>query len=80
MTSRSLPLLTPDGTVHEASIKVGSANLMINKTNVKVENANLTMNETNMRSRDLIKPTPLMCEGGLPDVDLSYWKNIPQDK
>eukprot|EP00903_Cladosiphon_okamuranus_P020412 g18732.t1 len=23
---------------------------------------------------------PLQCEGGLPDVDLSYWKNIPQDK
>lgn len=23
---------------------------------------------------------PLQCEGGVPDVDLSYWKNIPQDK
>lgn len=23
---------------------------------------------------------PLQCDGGVPDVDLSYWKNIPQDK
>lgn len=22
----------------------------------------------------------LQCEGGVPDVDLSYWKDIPQDK
>lgn len=23
---------------------------------------------------------PLQCAGGVPDVDLSYWKDIPQDK
>lgn len=23
---------------------------------------------------------PLQCDGGKPDVDLSYWKDIPQDK
>lgn len=48
---------------------------------------NVTMDEKNIASsRDPDEPlyapvpVPLMCEGSLPEVDLSYWKDIPQDK
>eukprot|EP00752_Nemacystus_decipiens_P006283 g5664.t1 len=36
--------------------------------------------QPNEPAEDPMDYIPLQCEGGVPDVDLSYWKNIPQDK
>jgi len=33
-----------------------------------------------LAARGIADYVPLQCEGGEPDVDLSYWKDISQDK